>query len=187
MYLILIYIIAAIEGTFLYIILFRIFNEEATKIPLFGAIILLLLACLFIILQLLWLKKTKLKELITNRDLVLIFVLLFFFNYNLYGLIPFNVSRSNSIIVMGYLKHYSGLSRSERDIKTFVEKKYFEEYDAIQKRLNEQISAGNVIKTEDGYQITQRGIFILNLFSKISSFYNIGNDFTNMNDINTSN
>ena len=54
---------------------------------------------------------------------------------------------------------------------------YFYEYDAIQKRLEEQIAIGNVIKSDKGYVITKRGELILNIFSKITDLYNMDQNF----------
>lgn len=173
----LIYLLSGLVGTFMYVLLFNRFHDEVNKVPLLGAISLLFLACMFTILLLIYLLKI-LKFRIIKQDYILIFTLIFFFNYNLYGLIPFNVSRSNSIIVMGYLKANDGKPKTENEIKEFVEEKYFVEYQAIQKRLNEQVSAGNIKFVNNGYIITPRGLFVLNLFSKITSFYNVENDFT---------
>ena len=95
-------------------------------------------------------------------------------------MIPFNCARSNSIIIVGYLHKQNGIPRTEKEIKTFVEQKYFQEYDAISRRLNEQIKAGNIERVDDGYILTQRGFFIVKTFGLITDLYNMDNNFTKL-------
>ena len=66
---------------------------------------------------------------------------------------------------------------SKNSILEHVNNVYFYEYDAIQKRLEEQIAIGNVIKSDKGYIITKRGELILNIFSRVTDLYNMDQNF----------
>jgi hypothetical protein len=66
---------------------------------------------------------------------------------------------------------------SKAQLQDFVQDKYFNQYDAIGIRLNEQKNIGN-IKEEDGmFFITPKGIFIANSFLFVSNFYKLDNNF----------
>jgi|GEM_PF-2687969 predicted transcriptional regulator len=108
-------------------------------------------------------------------------LLLFFFNYSLYGMIPFNISRSNSIMIMGYLKANTGNPKTEIEIEEFVKLKYFKEYGAIQKRLKEQELAGNIIRKGDSYLITPRGSLLITAFGEITDLFKMKNNFAKIN------
>lgn len=179
--LITLYTASLIVGTVLYIASFWINLIDTQSIPIVGAIAMLLIMCIFISAVLLIMKKFKTyQNILTYRDIILIFVLLFSFNYNLYGMIPFNCARSNSIVMIGYLYKNNGMPKTEKEIQDFVEDKYFHKYQAIQKRLQEQIDAGNIKKVNDGYILTKRGILVVKTFGWITALYNMDQNFTKL-------
>lgn len=92
-------------------------------------------------------------------------------------MIPFNTSRSNSIIIVGYLLQNEGTPKSEMDIENYVKKTYFDKYRAIQTRLDEQTKAGNIAKIDGKYYLTARGKFITKLFANISDLYRTEHNF----------
>lgn len=95
-------------------------------------------------------------------------------------MIPFNCARSNSIIMVGYLYKQHGVPKTEKEIQEFVEQEYFHKYQAIQKRLREQINAGNIEKIGEGYILTSRGAFIVRTFGLITDLYNMDQNFTKL-------
>lgn len=118
-----------------------------------------------------------LKPLFIWRDNIIICLLFFFINWNVYGMIPFNVSRSNSVIILGYLYKNDGVPQSKNNIKIYTQTKYFDEYDSTGTRLREQIAAGNVVEINGKFAITEQGIFIADFLKKTASLYNIKNNF----------
>ncbi len=175
------YVIMLITGTILYISSFRINFIDAQSIPLVGSIALLLIICLIALIALIILKRTSIYiNILTYRDIALILLLLFFFNYNLYGMVPFNCARSNSIIMVGYLLKNNPTPKTEKEIQDFVENEYFQKYQAIQKRLHEQIKAGNIKKVDGGYILTKRGILVVKVFGFITDLYNMDQNFTKL-------
>ena len=95
----------------------------------------------------------------------------------MYGLIPFNVSRSNSIIILNYLYKNQGVPKNKKDIEAITIQKFYKEYSAVDLRLSEQLTAGNVIYINGNYLITKKGIITANVLSKITFFYNVKNNF----------
>lgn len=108
---------------------------------------------------------------LTYRDAVICGLLVFLINYNLYGLVPFNVARSNSMIIMGYLLDSTGSYRTKQEITNFAIQTYFVDYDAISIRLDEQINAGNIEFKDGKFALTAKGIFVTKLFSDIADLY----------------
>ncbi len=173
------YVTSIIFGTVLYIALFRMHIINTHSIPIVGAMVLLLIACLILIIALVMIKFTRyFSNILTYRDIALITLFFFLFNSNIYGMIPFNCSRSNSIIMMGYLYKNNGTPKSENEIQTFVEQEYFQKYHAIQKRLQEQENAGTVKKVKEGYVITKKGMLIIHVFGWITNLYRMDHNFT---------
>lgn len=91
-------------------------------------------------------------------------------------MIPFNVSRSNSVLILGYLNQSSEL-RTEQEITGFVAKKYIYEYRAIEIRIKEQISSGNIKETNGKYQLTPNGMNTLKFLKNVSKIYRVNNNF----------
>ena len=179
MILLFVYFIFILIGTVCFILSFWMNIFGTLDVLFFRGLILLIIVCLIIALLLLFAKKKSniLKEIITYRDILLICTFLFSFNYFLYGAIPFNVSRSNSIILVSFLYDHKGSPKTEEEITGFVINKYFYDYKAVSKRLEEQIASGNIQKVDNGYILTKRGEIIVETFGFISDLYNVKNNF----------
>lgn len=106
------------------------------------------------------------------QDMFLISLLFFVVNWQVYGLIPFNVTRSNSIILLDYLYSRNGVPVSKSDIEKYVGEMYFEKYDSIGVRLDEQIKSGNIAESDDGWVITKKGQETARVMSYITKLYN---------------
>lgn len=150
-------------------------NNFNRALKLLLVITLLITICLNIFL----ISKKNIHLGLISRDIYLIALLFFMLNWIVYGLIPFNVSRSNSIIIIGYLNKADS-PKSKSDIQDFVFKKYFLDYDAISYRLNEQINSGNITLSSEGYLITNRGIVVSKVINSIANLYNIDNNFLDL-------
>jgi hypothetical protein len=173
------YIACIFLSTYIYISLLSIRVINELDILFFKTILLLVLAsCLTLFLSI-YLSKKKLfifRALTIWQDFALIFIVTFFINWFVYSLIPFNVSRSASIILLKAL-YDSNAPMSKSQLKDFVQDKYFNQYDAIGIRLNEQKNIGNIREINGMFFITPKGIFIANTFLFISNFYKLDNNF----------
>ncbi|MBT8530910.1 hypothetical protein G6708_07990 [Polynucleobacter paneuropaeus] len=177
--LILIYIVFIILGTSIYIFSFSIDFPEKYDFLFIRSGVMLIIASSLIALLLIMLKykKTCIFSLLLLQDIALIFFMTLILNWFIYGLIPFNVSRSNSIIILKFMYDNQNNLISKNEIKLFTQKKYFEEYDAIGVRIEEQLKSGNIEEINGKYFITPKGIFVANLMLFISNFYNLKNNF----------
>jgi len=175
------FIVLFLFGTSTYILFFNLLNLGNNNQLLIGEVVLLLFISVVFVFLFYKIAKEYLDIKLVRQDLIIFFLILFFFNYNVYGLIPFNASRSNTVIIMEYLNSQNGESLDKNEILVYVNDKYFYEYDAVQKRLDEQVNAGNIIKSGDKYKISNRGAFILNLFGFITNIYGIENNFISNN------
>ena len=179
MILLFVYFSFILIGTVCYVLSFWINIFGTFDVLFFRGLVLLIIVCLIIALLLLIAKKKSkiLKDIITYRDILLICTLLFFLNNFIYGAIPFNVSRSNSIILVSFLYENKGSPKTEEEITRFIINKYFYDYKAVSKRLQEQIYSGNIQKVDNGYILTKRGEIIVETFRFITDLYNEKNNF----------
>lgn len=106
------------------------------------------------------------------QDIFLICIIFVFINWQIYGLVPFNVMRSNSIIILDYLYFNNAHPVSKIEVENYVKEIYFSEYDSINVRLNEQVEAGNAEKLDGGWVITDRGRKVAYVMNLITNLYN---------------
>jgi hypothetical protein len=173
-----IYLVSLIVGTLLFIASFWTGLFTNVNAVLIKAMIFLLVICLVIAGGLFLYKKNRdRKNILTYRDIMMICLILFLSNHLIYGLIPFNVSRSNSIIMLGLLYNNPNSQKTEKEITDYVSQKYYIDYKAINIRLKEQVSVGNLKKEGNKYQITEKGLFISKIFKHATSLYNVDNNF----------
>jgi hypothetical protein len=178
-YLFIIYIASIIIGTsfFLSLLWTKIFMNQNVLFFRTGILLVLISIFLFFALFIIKIKLTYSKKFFLWRDIFLVVLIFFFLNWNIYGMVPFNVSRSNSIIILNYLYKNQNSPKSKRDIEAFTKHKYYEDYDAVGVRLSEQLAAGNVIVTNGNFVITKKGIITANILSRLTFFYNEKNNF----------
>ena len=93
-------------------------------------------------------------------------------------MIPFNCSRSNSILIVGFLLREAPVAKTKAEIEDFVKYEYFDRGQAIQMRLSEQTMAGNIREVGGRYELTPQGAFIVKSFGFITDLYNTERNFT---------
>lgn len=110
------------------------------------------------------------------KDGLLVSTLFFGITLAWFTLIPTTVERSISVFMLSYMEENpteDGISAEEfGDI--FYEK-YIQKYDAFEKRFHEQEVSGTIIPVSnetDGYVITDRGRFIVDMFRLFSELFN---------------
>lgn len=177
------YLLSLACGSLLFIGLFRSDLLRSETVLFNRAIWLLIPVCLVVagIFELARCTIPSLRAAAASRDGVIIFLLLFFGNWTVYGLIPFNVSRSNSVILVGYLAASGTTPRTEAEIVEFVNDFYINRYRAIQRRIAEQIALGNVQRQGDGYVLTAKGRSTVWLMNTVTSWFRAEPNFLNVN------
>lgn len=168
-------------GSLIFFFLLRLDIFTSEKL-FFDALKSLFLSCLIIIVLFYWkLRKNKFFKFIQKKDIIISILIFLFLHYTVYGLIPFNVSRSVSIITMGYFLKNKENYLTKEQVSNYVNKIYFKESQAVQKRLDEQVYLGHLKITNGKYKITNKGIYIIKLMGTISTFYNIKKNYAIIN------
>lgn len=74
----------------------------------------------------------------------------------------------------------TGNPKTKNEIEEFVMDEYFIKYKAIERRLDEQVAAGNLTEVDGKYELTAQGKFITKSFGTITDLYNMDVNFTRM-------
>lgn len=82
--------------------------------------------------------------------------------------------------MLGYLYKNKSSLKTKSEIEAFVKEEYFDKYQAIQNRLNEQINAGNIKETSGGYELTQQGIILVRIFGFVTNLYKTDKNFAEL-------
>ena len=174
----LIYLASISFGTILFLALFWINFNQISDVLFFKSFIYLIVVSIFLVITLALIKSSLVRfRFLTFRDIFLISIIFFTLNNILYGLVPFNTSRSVSVMIVGYLYNHQDSSVTKGDIDTYIYQLYFKQDDAVQRRLLEQVKVGNVEKIGDAYKLTPKGIRTVRLMGIITSAYNTDKNY----------
>ena len=102
-------------------------------------------------------------------------IILFLICVIFWSLVPTILDRSVSITILGNLK--VDQSKTIVEIKEDFNETYLIKNNAVEKRIDEQIASGNIIRSKDGYQLTQRGYFNKKVLIFLTKFFNIKKDY----------
>jgi len=87
---------------------------------------------------------------------------------------PVTADRSMSVFLLGYMNvHASQTIPGDELSRAFLET-YIQENGALEKRFNEQIATGTIVREGDGYKITSRGILLMRLYAWIADIFRVG-------------
>lgn len=169
-----VYMATIAVATIIYITLFwtELFSQENSLFFRAGGILVLTAAVVFLALLLGVFFKVGWISLLSIQDIFLVCLLFMSINWQVYGLIPFNATRSNSVILLDYLYSQDGVSVSKNNIEEYVKRAYFTEYDSIGTRLEEQAKSGNIKSVDGGWVITEKGRDVARTMNYITNLYN---------------
>ena len=120
------------------------------------------------------LKHFRFKNLITIRDILLLFCAFCCINVVIFTHLPVTADRSISVFMLGYFAKDENDSYTQEEIEKVFWEKYVIEYDAFDKRFQEQLATGTIEKLPDGtYRITSKGKSIIGIYDTISTWYKI--------------
>ena len=167
-----IYSFFLITSTILFIALFWIKFFDFLDILFFKSFVLLLMTICIIFFLLIFLKKLNFFKIISTRDIIIICLLSYILNNFIYGLVPFNTSRSVSVMIVGYLYNNKDQNISNKELNQHIYKLYFLKENAVKMRITEQIRIGNVKQIENHYKLTDKGLIIVNIMNLITEIFN---------------
>jgi len=149
--------------------------------PLFGAVYvffyrgigLLLVSGLFAAILSFMVKKLWLRCIMTYRDVLLIFTIFCCVNMVFFTHIPVTAERSISIFVLGYMANDPNKIITEQDMEKRFINQYIMDFDALGKRLHEQMDIGTVKEENGGFVITDRGKGLMRIYDFIADCFHI--------------
>lgn len=158
-------------GTFLFIILFRLFSN--INVLFYRGIVLLFLSCIILLLFMVFLKRTVYGKFFTYKDIILSIVLIFCLNLLFFTHLPVTAERSISVFLLGYMNKYSNRAFTNKEISKIFKEKYVDDFHETDKRLSEQLISKNIASENNTYKITNQGKLIIKLYSLIADIFNI--------------
>lgn len=175
--LVFIYLFSLIISIILFISLFWIKFFDLFEVLFFKSFIILIITVSFIFLFLFILKKFKFLKIITIRDILIICLFSFIINNFIYSLIPFNTSRSVSVMIVGYLFNNKDRNISYKELDEYVYRLYFLDEKAVNMRIAEQIKIGNIEQIENHYKLTNKGMLIVKFMNSITQAFNVKKNY----------
>lgn len=171
--LILLHAASFLLGTILFIFLFRTSLFSNINVLFYRGIVLLILSCIFMLMFMIFYKQKIKTKLFTYKDIVLAIVLIFCLNLVFFTHLPVTAERSISVFLLGSMNKNSNEELTNKEITDMFTQKYLYEYRAMDKRLNEQIISGNIIREGDAYKISSQGKLLIGFYSFIADLFNI--------------
>jgi len=138
---------------------------------------LLLLVSFIMCIILLFLKKSKYRNFLTHRDIILSITIFLSMNIVFFTHLPVTADRSVSVFLLGHLNDNSDKAMTKEEMTDFFVTKYVKEYGAIERRLHEQIVSGNVERIGDSYKLTSRGKLLVRVYDVIGDLFGVNKKF----------
>lgn len=114
----------------------------------------------------------KFWKFVTVRDIIMMFVIFCCVNTVIFTLVPVTVERSASVFMLSYMDENSGKTFTQDSVGEVFTDKYVNDYDAFEKRFNEQLITGTIKQNPDGtYSITERGRLIVKGFRTLAEWF----------------
>lgn len=171
--LLVVYVVLYLIGTAIFAGLFHTCLLKNIDVLMYRGIIFLFIANITVSLCMCGLKSFGHMDFIMVRDIILLFCICSCVNFTFFTLIPVTVERSISVFMLSYMDENDDINFTQEDIQNVFAVKYVIDYGAFDKRFNEQIETGSIVKCEDDrYGITDRGKFIVKLFRMFAKIFN---------------
>ena len=165
-----VFLLAYIVGTGIFILLFHTPIAKNIHVLMYRGIILLILSALIVFIGIFLIHKYWIKA-IDIKDSLLMTLTFCCINMVLFTLIPVTVERSVSVFMLSYMSDHKKEAYTEEEMEDVFIKYYVEEYGAFQKRFEEQKVTGTVKEITNGYVITERGEFIVDMFRIVGKLF----------------
>lgn len=144
----------------------------AGSVLFYRGLILLAVTAILVTFVLVILWRTSYRGLIGIRDILLIVTLLTSVNVVFFTHLPVTADRSISVFVLSHMNRADGPLTSEQ-IADSVVRDYLLDRGAIDKRLDEQVVTGTVVRSGDAYVISDEGRWLIGFYELIARAFNI--------------
>ena len=162
-----------IIGTIFFILFFRSNLLNDINIIFYRGIILLTASCILVFLIMIVFKKSHWGPLFTYKDVILSIILIACVNLVFFTHFPVTVERSISVFLLNYMNKHRNEVLTDKEITEVFINKYLYEFNAIDKRLQEQLASGNIICDVKGCRISKQGELLIKLFFLIADIFKI--------------
>ncbi|MCQ2517059.1 MAG: hypothetical protein MJ094_09430 [Saccharofermentans sp.] len=178
--LILVYAVLFLVGTFAYIASFHTFILSFLNVFFYRGIALIVLWGIIISVLMLIIKKKWMNDTIIYRDIILLFMCFCCINVVIFTHLPVTADRSVTVYMLGYMNNHADETFRKEDLEQQFIDQYVIEYEAFEKRFEEQIVSGNIIEVAPGeYQITDGGQLLMDIYSVTVQWYNLDDKLVN--------
>jgi hypothetical protein len=165
------YITTLVGATAAWIVLFHT-PFLAGSVFFYRGLILLVVTAIVVTIVLVTLARTTFRGLIGVRDILLIVSLLASVNTVFFTHLPVTADRSISVFILGQMNRTDGPLTSDQIAESVISE-YLLERGAIDKRLDEQVVTGTVVRSGDGFVISEEGRSLVGFYELITGVFNI--------------
>lgn len=92
---------------------------------------------------------------------------------------PVVIDRSLTMFLLGTMAQESGRLFDTSDLEGLLIRQYVKDYKAVDRRMAEQMAAGNVLVDHGRYRLTRRGALFVKLMKTIAVIFNLDRRFVN--------
>lgn len=167
---IVIFLTVYLLGTIMFIALFHTPVLNHMNVLMYRGVGLLVLSGIFVAVISTLVKRFIYRKL-EGKDIVMMFLMFCCVNMVLFTLIPVTVERSVSVFMLSYMSDHEEQVYTEDDIEEVFLQYYVEEYGAFAKRFEEQEITGTIDPKDGGYQITDKGKFLVKMFRMVGDLF----------------
>lgn len=171
-------ILIVVIFTILYIGTFHLKIREIMPVYTYYGIFTLIILTVLLALFLFVLNKMNYKY-FDIKDSIIIILLCFSINIFVFCMVPVTIERAISVFMLNYMDNNNEYTKEEIE-KVFIEK-YVYEYQAFEKRFEEQIYTGTIENNGESYHISKKGKFLVDCFHFIKELYNVKGKVLNWN------
>lgn len=165
------YVALLVGGTVAWIALFHT-PILAGSVFFYRGLMMLAVVAVVATIVLVTLSRTSFRGVIGVRDILLIVSLLVSVNVVFFTHLPVTADRSISVFILAEMNRTEGPLTSDQ-IADIVVHEYLLERGAIEKRLDEQVVTGTVVKSGDAYVISDEGRWLIGAYELIARAFNI--------------
>lgn len=178
--LILVYAVLFIIGTAAYIASFHTFILSFLNVFFYRGIALIVLWGIIISAVMFIIKKKWMKDTITIRDIILLFMCFCCINVVIFTHLPVTADRSVTVYMLGFMDNHTDETFTKEQLEQQFIDQYVIEYGAFDKRLEEQIVSGNIEEVAPGqYKITKGGEFLMDIYGVTVDWYALDDKLVN--------
>lgn len=167
-----VYFVSLLTGMVLLSLLMNIDIFSGVRVfyysTLYNAVIsVIIVACILFILKKIKFKYVNMTINLIFSSTLLVGMALFLF----VTLAPLTIDRSYTIFMLSDMSENAQHTFTKEEVEDRFSDIYIYSYDSMEKRIEEQLSIGNIKESDKGYQISEKGKRLVKIFRFVEKFY----------------